>query len=136
MLKRAIADKIGKICSIELQSVCCLENRESLFTYPVFHKQVNDEEIKVEYSRIVVKSLNSFSSGSGINNIVSKMLSQGMQPHDALVIRVDMTTWQKLESGTFYEKYNNFGLGQDIECHELFSEWFRQIKNNSRIYHL
>ena len=107
--------------------LCCSENRHDLLTRVVLHKW------DPKYSRTVVASgLSSFASpGGGFWNIyliIKKMIERRMKYNDAIIVKVDNSTWEALNEGRFYSKSMCFGLGRDEECYDIFEKGYRKLE--------
>ena len=107
--------------------LCCSENRHDLLTRVVLHKW------DPKYSRTVVASgLSSFASpGGGFWNIyliIKKMIERRMKYNDAIIVKVDNSTWEPLNEGRFYSKSMCFGLGRDEECYDIFEKGYRKLE--------
>lgn len=109
--------------------LCLNEDRENLWSWPVFHKEQDG------FDRIIVANTYGYfaSAGGGKSNImhlIEAAIYHGLEPHRIIVQRADRKMWEQLENKTFYRKGlgGGTGRGPDDDGKDCLLAWWEEFK--------
>lgn len=109
--------------------LCLNEDREKLWSWPVFHKEQDG------FDRIIVANTFGYfaSTGGGKSNImhlIEAAIHHGLELHQIVVQRADRKMWEKLQTKTYYQKGlgGGTGRGPDDDGNDCLEAWWKEFK--------
>jgi len=112
--------------------LCCPTDREDLFCYQVFRREV-DGYIQLRIANVRGSFASSGGGRMNITYMIESLLEMGLTEYNVRILKVSPREWERIEDGTYYNSSLRFGF-VDTECQDIFLDWFAESHKNKILY--